>query len=144
MVALVTAWLYLVMTATCGFFLAVTFVLGHNAMGLYPAGASQRPDFCTLQANTCRHVNTGRGLEKVWWDWFNGAFQNHIDHHLFPLMPRPNLARAHPYIQSFCQEWNVPYHETTMMGGIREILHHLNQVAGDFVLEFVQEGPGMM
>lgn len=134
--------LFLTVTTTCGFSLALVFSLGHNAMALRDRAAAM--DFCSLQVSTCRHVNTGAGLGKLWWDWFNGAFQNHIDHHLFPTMPRPNLRFAHPMIKSFCQEFDLEYHETDMVNGIVEVLRYLHRVSREFVLEFVVHGPGMM
>ena len=49
-----------------------------------------------------------------------------IEHHLFPALPRNRLRAARPIVRGFCRERGVPYHETSLPGSYREILHHLH------------------
>ena len=116
--------------------------------GVSKGGGSQkrdrkkgRIDFFRLQVTTTRHINTDDITNKFIKGavvWFFGAFQNHIDHHLFPTMPRPNLRIAHPYIKSFCKQYDIMYHETDTITGIKEVIAHLDAVSKQFVTEFKQ------
>jgi len=113
----------------CGLFLALVFGLGHNGMAVYEA--NKRPDFWKLQVTTTRNVTSN------WFvDWFCGGLQYQVDHHLFPMIPRHNLARAHELIESFCKENNVHYHEANMWQGTKEVLSFLDSVSKEFLTEF--------
>lgn len=129
----VNAISYFILAQTsCGLFLAVVFGLGHNGMAVYPA--DQRPDFWKLQVTTTRNVTSN------WFvDWFCGGLQYQVDHHLFPMLPRHNLAQVHTLVESFCKEQDLTYHEATIWEGSKEVLQHLNEVS----LEFVKEFPAM-
>jgi hypothetical protein len=132
---------FLLMTCSCGFFLAIVFGLGHNGMSTYDA--DKRPDFWKLQVTTTRNIIGGHGFPQAFVDWFCGGLQYQVDHHLFPTLPRHNLKKSHELIRSFCKEWKVHYHEADIVVGSIEVLNHLQNVSNDFVLEFVRDGPTM-
>jgi len=131
------------LTATCssGFFLAIVFGLGHNGMSTYDADA--RPDFWKLQVTTTRNVTGGHGIPQAFVDWFCGGLQYQVDHHLFPMMPRHNLAKAHVLVKAFCKEWGVTYHEADLIDGTVEVLNHLAYVSDKFLVELIQDFPAM-
>lgn len=120
---------FLVASCSCGLFLATVFGLGHNGMSVYPA--NQRPDFWKLQVTTTRNV-----ASNVLVDWFCGGLQYQVDHHLFPMIPRHNLAKVHTLVESFCKEHNVHYHEADMWVGTKEVLNHLAHVSKEFAEQF--------
>jgi len=132
---------FLTSTCGCGLFLALVFGLGHNGMATYAAEA--RPDFWKLQVTTTRNIIGGHGFSQSFVDWLCGGLQYQVDHHLFPMMPRHNLARCHELVVSFCKEYGVTYHEADLVDGTIEVLHHLAHVSDDFVKEFIQEFPAM-
>lgn len=113
----------------CGLFLALVFGLGHNGMAVYPA--NERPDFWKLQVTTTRNVTSNPFV-----DWFCGGLQYQVDHHLFPMLPRHNLAKVHKLVEQFCKEFGVTYHETNMYDGTVEVLTHLSEVSSEFLQEF--------
>lgn len=123
---------FLTAQMSCGLMLALVFGLGHNGMAVYPA--DQRPDFWKLQVTTTRNVTSN-----LFTDWFCGGLQYQVDHHLFPSLPRHNLGKVHKYVEQFCKEQGVTYHEANMWVGTIEVLQHLDKVAKEFVKEF----PGM-
>ena len=85
-------------------------------------------------------MSTTRNVTSNWFvDWFCGGLHYQVDHHLFPMLPRHNLAQVHVLVESFCKEHNLTYHETTLWDGSVEVLQHLNKVS----LEFVKEFPAM-
>ncbi len=133
--------LFLLMTCSCGFYLATVFGLGHNGMATYDADA--RPDFWKLQVTTTRNITGGHGIPQWFVDWFCGGLQYQVDHHLFPGLPRHNLRKTHALVESFCKEWNVTYHEADMVDGTIEVLNCLDKVAMEFVVDFVKDGPTM-
>lgn len=133
--------LFMLMTCSCGFFLAIVFGLGHNGMEVYDA--ETRPDFWKLQVTTTRNIIGGHGLPQWFVDWFCGGLQYQVDHHLFPMIPRHNLPKTHELVKSFCKEWKVNYHEADMVDGTFEVLDCLDRVAMEFVIDFVQDGPTM-
>lgn len=133
--------LFLLMTCSCGLFLATVFGLGHNGMATYDADA--RPDFWKLQVTTTRNVIGGHGFPQWFVDWFCGGLQYQVDHHLFPSLPRHNLKKTHDLVESFCKEWGVRYHEADLVDGTVEVLEHLNKIGGEFVMDFVRDGPTM-
>jgi cytochrome b involved in lipid metabolism/fatty acid desaturase len=133
--------LFLFMTCSCGFFLGVVFGLGHNGMATYDADA--RPDFWKLQVTTTRNIIGGHGIPQAVVDWLCGGLQYQVEHHLFPTIPRHNLARAHEFVVSFCKEWGVSFHEADMIDGNIEVLQHLAKVSDQFVIDFVRDGPTM-
>jgi len=133
--------LFLLMTCSCGLFLALVFGLGHNGMAVYDADA--RPDFWKLQVTTTRNITGGHGVPQWFVDWFCGGLQYQVDHHLFPGLPRHNLKKTHALVESFCKEWGVNYHEADMYDGTIEVLQCLDNVAQDFVIDFLKDGPTM-
>merc|ERR1712238_617922 len=133
--------LFMLITCSCGLFLAIVFGLGHSGMEVY--NAETRPDFWKLQVTTSRNLTGGHGIPQWFVDWFCGGLQYQVDHHLFPMIPRHNLAKTHSLVKSFCKEWKVNYHEADLVDGTREVLQCLDSVAMDFVVEFVQDGPTM-
>jgi len=133
--------LFMVMTCSCGFFLAIVFGLGHNGMAVY--NAETRPDFWKLQVTTSRNIIGGHGIPQWFVDWFCGGLQYQVDHHLFPMIPRHNLKKTHALVKSFCKEWEVGYHEADIIDGTYEVLSCLDEVAMEFVMEFVEDGPTM-
>lgn len=136
-----SAALFLLMTCSCGFLLAIVFGLGHNGMATYDADA--RPDFWKLQVTTTRNITGGHGFPQCFVDWFCGGLQYQVDHHLFPTIPRHNLKKTHDLVVSFCKEYGVKYHETDLVDGTIEVLQHLSQVSDSFLLDFVTDGPTM-
>jgi cytochrome b involved in lipid metabolism/fatty acid desaturase len=132
---------YLTATCSCGLFLALVFGLGHNGMPTYDA--DKRPDFWKLQVTTTRNIIGGHGFPQWFVDWFCGGLQYQVDHHLFPTMPRHNLAKAHKLVESFCKEWGVTYHEADLVDGTYEVLRHLSKVSDDFLVEMIQDFPAM-
>jgi predicted heme/steroid binding protein/fatty-acid desaturase len=132
---------FLISTTTCGFFLGIVFGLGHNGMATYDADA--RPDFWKLQVTTTRNIIGGHGFPQFFVDWFCGGLQYQVDHHLFPTLPRHNLAKCHALVHSFCKEWDVSYHEADLVAVTGEVINHLSKVSNQFLIDFIVDGPTM-
>jgi len=123
---------YFLAQAVCGLILFAVTSLGHNGLPVYEA--DQRPDYWKLQVTTTRNISGNAFVH-----WLCGGLEYQVDHHLFPMMPRHSLPKAHELIVAFCAEHGVKYNEAGLIDGTREIIGHLDVIAHDFLKEF----PGM-
>jgi fatty acid desaturase len=117
-----------------GLFLAVVFGLGHNGMAVYHA--DDRPDFWKLQVSTTRNITGGKGIPQFAVDWFCGGLQYQVEHHLFPQIPRHNLAAVHDCVVKFCRDEGVSYTEADLVDGTCDVLTHLSSVSQEFIEHF--------
>jgi fatty acid desaturase len=76
-----------VQLAVFGVYMGASFAPNHKGMPVIDANA--RLDFFTKQVRTSRNINGG------WWaTWMFGGLNHQVEHHLFPSMARPHLARS--------------------------------------------------
>lgn len=64
-------------------------------------------------------------------DWFTGHLNFQIEHHLFPTMPRHNLYKIAPLVQTLCKKHNIPYTVKplgTAFGDIVRALKHSGEI----------------
>mmetsp|Transcript_54410 Transcript_54410/g.69936 ORF Transcript_54410/g.69936 Transcript_54410/m.69936 type:complete len:478 (+) Transcript_54410:27-1460(+) len=113
----------------CGFILFAVTSLGHNGLPVYEA--DERPDYWKLQVTTTRNI-TGNWLMH----WFCGGLEYQVDHHLFPMMPRHSLPKAHEIVVAFCKEHDIKFNEDNFFHGTWDIIKHLDVIATEFVTEF--------
>lgn len=104
-----------------GFYMGVSFAPNHKGMPIVPADA--KLDFFSKQVRTSRNITGG------WWaTWLMGGLNYQIEHHLFPNMPRPHLAKARVIVRRFCAELEVPYTETSLLRSYGIVIAYLNRV----------------
>lgn len=117
-----------------GFWQAIVFIVIHQALtGLY-LGSIFAPNHKGMpileEENTWdflhRQVLTARNVRAhPFTDFWYGGLNYQIEHHLFPSMARNKLKEAQIIVRTFCQEHDIPYHETTSMQSFAEILSYL-------------------
>lgn len=113
--------LFVLMTQMiCGFFLSIVFVQSHNGMEVY----STEKDFVTAQIVSTRDITAG-----LWNDWFTGGLNYQIEHHLFPTLPRHNLAKIQKRVQGLCEKHGLVYESCGMAVGTVRVLQRLAHVA---------------
>jgi fatty acid desaturase len=129
----------LVQQGLFGLYLGSSFAPNHKGMPILDA--DDQTDFLRRQVLTSRNVRGG-------WltDFALGGLNYQIEHHLFPSMPRPNLRHAQSLVAAFCQQQELPYCETSLVGSYAQALRYLNTVgrlasAGPLVAGRVDE-PG--
>ncbi|KAJ3382071.1 hypothetical protein HDU84_004629 [Entophlyctis sp. JEL0112] len=105
----------------CGLLLAFVFTVNHNAMPVYSTAEAKKFDFYELQIRTGRDV-----LPSLFNDWFTGGLNYQIEHHLFPTLPRHSFGVASGPIQELCRKHGVPFHKTSLLGGLKEVLQRLD------------------
>ncbi len=105
-----------------GLYLGCIFAPNHKGMPII--GADAHVAFARRQIMTARNITGGRLTTLVF-----GGLNYQIEHHLFPTMPRFNLAKAQRIVQPFCIRHELPYCEDSPFGSYREILRHLIAVS---------------
>jgi fatty acid desaturase len=107
--------------AVFGVYMGASFAPNHKGMAMVPAGS--RLDFLSKQVLTSRNIRGG---------WFMsvlmGGLNHQIEHHLFPSMPRPHLARARVLVREHCQALGMPYTETSLVRSYAIVVAYLNRV----------------
>ncbi|MEO9327677.1 fatty acid desaturase family protein [Gordonia aurantiaca] len=104
-----------------GLLLGGSFAPNHKGMPLVPK--SMRVDFLRRQVLMSRNIRGGRVT-----DFMMGGLNYQIEHHLFPSMPRPNLAKVQPLVRAHCARHGVAYTETSLLGSYGIVIRYLNQV----------------
>jgi fatty acid desaturase len=104
-----------------GLYLGCTFAPNHKGMPVLVDDSEL--GFLRRQIITSRNVTGGPLIAFLF-----GGLNYQIEHHLFPAMPRPNLARARPIIRMFCADHDITYCESSVFGSYRQALIYLNTV----------------
>jgi fatty acid desaturase len=107
--------------AASGLYLGSVFAPNHKGMLITEHGSTM--DFLRRQVLTARNVR-GNALTTFWY----GGLNYQIEHHLFPTMPRRNLAAGQRLIREFCASQQIAYYETSMPRSFYEILTYLHEV----------------
>jgi fatty acid desaturase len=107
-----------VQQATFSLYLGLSFAPNHKGMPIIESGAEM--SFARRQVITARNIRGGRLTTLLL-----GGLNYQVEHHLFPTMPRPNLARAQSTIRNFCVESDLGYCEDSLIGSYRQTFRHL-------------------
>mmetsp|Transcript_417 Transcript_417/g.501 ORF Transcript_417/g.501 Transcript_417/m.501 type:complete len:522 (-) Transcript_417:215-1780(-) len=103
--------------------LHIQLTISHLATDAFTAEEDEHLQFF---AHQCR---TTRNIDSYWWDdWFHGGLQYQIEHHLFPQLPRHNLAKVQPMVKDLCAKHNIPYRSTSFTGAIGECLSDFHRM----------------
>jgi fatty acid desaturase len=110
-----------VQMAVFGVYMGASFAPNHKGMAIIPADA--KVDFFSKQVLTSRNVRGG---------WFMtillGGLNYQIEHHLFPNMARPHLAKARELTMVHCEVHNVKYTEAGLFESYGIVIDYLNRV----------------
>lgn len=110
-----------VQLAVFGVYMGASFAPNHKGMPVVAKDA--KLDFFSKQVRTSRNISGG------WWmTALMGGLNHQIEHHLFPSMPRPHLAKAREIVRDFCSSHNIPYTETSLWRSYGIVIQYLNRV----------------
>ncbi|MFE6735416.1 fatty acid desaturase family protein [Microbacterium sp. NPDC057650] len=110
-----------VMLAVFGVYMGASFAPNHKGMAVIAPDA--KLDFFSKQVRTSRNIRGG------WWaTWLMGGLNYQVEHHLFPSMARPHLARAREIVRDYCAANDVPYTETSLGRSYAIVIGYLNRV----------------
>jgi fatty acid desaturase len=110
-----------VQLAVFGLYMGSAFAPNHIGMAII--GADTKLDFLSKQVLTSRNIAGG------WWaTLLMGGLNYQVEHHLFPNMPRPFLAKTRDIVRVHCQSVGVPYTETSLRAGYAAVIKHMHTV----------------
>ncbi|WES64587.1 acyl-CoA desaturase [Microbacter sp. GSS18] len=110
-----------VQLAVFGVYMGASFAPNHKGMPVIAPDA--KLDFFSKQVRTSRNIGGG------WWaTWLMGGLNYQIEHHLFPSMARPHLAKAREIVIDQCRHLDVPYTETSLWRSYGIVIDYLNRV----------------
>ena len=103
-----------------GVYMGASFAPNHKGMPVIEPGV--KVDFLSKQVLTSRNIR-GTGMTTLM-----GGLNYQVEHHLFPSMPRPYLAKAAAIVREHCANEGIPYTETTLIRSYAIVIDHLNKV----------------
>lgn len=104
-----------------GLMLGGAFALNHIGMATVPAGL--HIDFLRRQVHMSRNIKDGPLVR-----FLMGGLQYQIEHHLFPVAPRPSLPALQKLVREYCSRYEIPYTERTLSEASTTVVTYLNQV----------------
>lgn len=110
-----------VMVAVFGVYMGASFAPNHKGMPII--AHDTRMDFFSKQVRTSRNIRGG-----AWATWLMGGLNYQIEHHLFPSMARPYLAKTREIVREYCETHGVPYTETSILRSYAIVIEYLNRV----------------
>jgi len=67
----------------------------------------------------------------IWLDWFHGGLNFHIEHHLYPTMPRHNFRAASVHVRKVCCDLGVEYDERPFFKAIFDTIANFRAVGAN-------------
>ena len=110
-----------VQMAVFGVYMGAAFAVNHTGMPI--VGADEKLDFFTKQVRTSRNISGG-----FWASAALGGLNYQVEHHLFPNMPRPYLAKAREIVREFCATHEIPYTEMNFARANVAVVRHMHKV----------------
>ncbi|QEO14547.1 acyl-CoA desaturase [Agromyces intestinalis] len=118
---LLAAVFLLVQLGVFGVYMGASFAPNHKGMPLIGRGV--RVDFLERQVLTSRNIRGGWFIDAAM-----GGLNYQVEHHLFPSMARPALARTQEIVREYCRENDVRYTETGLIESYGIVIAYLNRV----------------
>lgn len=110
-----------VQLAIFGLYMGSSFAPNHIGMPQLPNDS--RVDFLRRQVLTSRNIKSGTFMNH-----FMGGLNYQIEHHLFPSMPRPHLARTREIVMEYCESRDILYTEVRLLEAHKIVISFLNRV----------------
>ncbi len=113
---------YVLFTWFTGSYLGAIFLVNH--IGTVVLGPDDDGlSFFEQQLTTTRNLGASRIA-----DFLFGGLNTHIEHHLFPTLPKQGLRRARTITRDFCHARGIPYRETNWLGAAAEVSRYFGEV----------------
>ena len=110
-----------VQLAVFGVYMGTSFAVNHTGMPVVPRDA--KLDFFAKQVRTSRNIRGG-----FWASALLGGLNYQVEHHLFPNMARPHLARARELVREHSRQHDVPYTEMSLGRAHAAVVRYLHTV----------------
>ena len=104
-----------------GFYLGAAFAPNHIGMPL--VSARLKLDFLRRQVLVSRNIAGGPIMSVLM-----GGLNYQVEHHLFPSMARPHLAKVAPLVRAHCAAIGVPYTQISLLTSYVQVVRYLHTV----------------
>ncbi len=115
-----------VQLAVFGIYMGASFAPNHKGMPMVPEDA--RIDFFSRQVLTGRNVMARSSFGNRVLSHVYGGLNYQVEHHLFPSMPRANLAGVSKIVRDYCTEHHIPYTVASVRESYAQVITYLNKV----------------
>ena len=115
-----------VQLAIFGVYMGGSFAPNHKGMPMVPENA--KVDFFSRQVLTSRNVMAKSRWGNEVLSIIFGGLNFQVEHHLFPSMPRANLAAVSQIVRNYCAEHQIPYTIATVRQSYAQVITYLNKV----------------
>lgn len=115
-----------VQLAVFGVYMGGSFAPNHKGMPMVPQDS--RIDFFSRQVLTSRNVMARSRWGNEILSIVFGGLNYQVEHHLFPSMPRANLAAVSAIVRNYCAEHRIPYTIATVRESYAQVITYLNKV----------------
>ncbi|KUM32242.1 delta fatty acid desaturase [Arthrobacter sp. EpRS66] len=115
-----------VQLAVFGIYMGASFAPNHKGMPMVPGDA--RIDFFSRQVLTSRNIMARSSWGNRVLSHLFGGLNYQVEHHLFPSMPRANLAAVSSIVRQYCDEHQIPYTVASIRESYAQVITYLNKV----------------
>lgn len=109
-----------------GVYMGASFAPNHKGMPMVPKDA--KIDFFSRQVLTSRNIMGKSNFSNELLTCFYGGLNYQVEHHLFPSMPRANLAAVSKIVRDYCNEHQIPYTVASVRDSYGQVIRYLNKV----------------
>ncbi|CAH1774251.1 unnamed protein product [Owenia fusiformis] len=96
----------------------------------------EKKDICQETEWYRMQIESNINIVTPWWmDWFHGGLNFHIEHHLYPMMPRHNYRSASKHIQEVCKRLNIVYDEEGWFEAVANTLKSMKKMSHHYTLD---------
>ncbi len=89
---------------------------------------NMRIDFFSRQVLTSRNVMAKSRWGNELLSIIYGGLNYQVEHHLFPSMPRANLAEVSRIVRAYCAEHQITYTVASVCQSYAQVIRYLNKV----------------
>jgi fatty acid desaturase len=114
-------WVILLHKCLLGIYLGLIFAANHKAMPI--DREVDRRSYLRRQLETARNIEGGALVSAIY-----GGLNHQIEHHLFPILPRPALPAAARVVRAHCNAAGLDYESCSPVATYRSIFAHLYAV----------------
>mmetsp|Transcript_23865 Transcript_23865/g.74601 ORF Transcript_23865/g.74601 Transcript_23865/m.74601 type:complete len:445 (-) Transcript_23865:37-1371(-) len=111
--------------------LHLQILLNHLSMPMFKPEDNERLGWFRYQTATTMNITAFNAVD----NWYYGGLHFQLEHHLFPLMPRPNLRKLKPVVQALCKQHGVEYRTENFFDANVSLFKTLSRV-GSYVKMF--------
>ncbi|WP_396278281.1 fatty acid desaturase family protein [Glutamicibacter creatinolyticus] len=115
-----------VQLAVFGIYMGGSFAPNHKGMPMVPN--NMRIDFFSRQVLTSRNVMAKSRWGNELLSIIYGGLNYQVEHHLFPSMPRANLAEVSRIVRAYCAEHQITYTVASVRQSYAQVIRYLNKV----------------